>query len=65
MYMMSKYYNKKVKIVVDFILNYQIRIIKKLELYYYGGCEDLAPKIGPIFKIANLRLVSVYTLGGT
>jgi len=61
--MVSKCYNKKVKIVVNFILYYQIRI-KKLELHYYGGFEDLAPKIDPIFKIANLRLVFVCTLGG-
>ena len=43
----------------EFVLPYQIKILEKFGLSYYGCCEDLTPKIDSIFKIPNLRMVSV------
>ena len=43
----------------EFLLNYQIPILKKFGLTAYGCCEDMTQKIDVIKKIPNLRRIAV------
>ncbi|MBM3702164.1 MAG: hypothetical protein FJW63_04085 [Actinobacteria bacterium] len=43
----------------EFVLPYQMELIKNFGLSYYGCCEDITNKIDLLLKIPNLRRVSV------
>lgn len=43
----------------EFMLNYQLPIMKHFGLSAYGCCEDLTKKIGMLRKIPNLRRIAV------
>jgi hypothetical protein len=43
----------------EFMLQYQLPILKRFALTAYGCCEDLTPKIGILRQIPNLRIIGV------
>jgi len=43
----------------EFLLRYQLPILRKFGLVAYGCCEDLTHKIGMLRKIPNLRRIAV------
>jgi len=43
----------------EFMLNYQIPIMKNFGLVSYGCCEDLTKKIDMLRKVPNLRRIAV------
>jgi hypothetical protein len=43
----------------EFLLNYQMPVMKKFGLVSYGCCEDLTNKIDMLRKIPNLRRIAV------
>ncbi len=46
----------------EFLLQYQLPIIRKFALSHYGCCEDLTNKIDMLRKIPNLRIIAVTPL---
>ncbi|MCY3022225.1 MAG: hypothetical protein NTW87_24705 [Planctomycetota bacterium] len=43
----------------EFLLQYQLPILKHFALSAYGCCEDLTPKIAMLRQIPNLRIIAV------
>ena len=43
----------------EFLLQYQLPILKRFKLVAYGCCEDLSRKISSLRKIPNLRRIAV------
>jgi hypothetical protein len=43
----------------EFMLQYQLPILKRFALTAYGCCEDLTTKIGILRQIPNLRIIGV------
>ena len=43
----------------EFLLQYQLPILRQFGLAAYGCCEDLTRKIGMLRKIPNLRRIAV------
>ena len=43
----------------EFLLEYQLPILKKFALTAYGCCEDLTQKIDILRRIPNLRRIAV------
>ena len=43
----------------EFLLQYQLPIVRRFGLVAYGCCEDLTQKIGLLRQIPNLRLIAV------